>query len=113
MASPELVAELTAYVTSGASSVGGTNAAFIESCLDTAIALVDNHCGTALENVPEAVLQRAYLETGSELYQRRNAPQGVSQFASPDGGATPVRIGRNPLSGALLLLAPYLPGGFA
>lgn len=113
MASPELVAELTAYVTSGASSVGGTNAAFIESCLDTAIALVDNLCGTSKGLVPEEVLHRAYIETGSELYQRRSAPQGVSQFASPDGGAAPVRIGRNPLSGAQLILAPFLPGGFA
>lgn len=63
--------------------------------------------------VPLAVLERAYLECASELYQRRSAPQGVSQFASPDGGTVPVSVGRDPMSGARLILAPYLPGGFA
>lgn len=63
--------------------------------------------------VPEAVLERAYLECASELYQRRSAPQGVSQFASPDGGTVPVSVGRDPMSGARLILQPYLPGGFA
>ena len=113
MASPELVEKLTAYVTAGANSISGANAAFIESCADEAVELVDNECGAAIDDVPVAVLQRAYLECGSELYQRRAAPQGVTQFASPDGGATPLRTSRDPLSGARLILRPYLPGGFA
>ncbi|QRY40851.1 hypothetical protein JVX92_00720 [Microbacterium hominis] len=113
MASEELVSKLTAYVKSGTHSVSTADAAFLEDSLDEAIALVNNECGTAIDRVPVAVLYRAYLECGSELYQRKNAPQGVTQFASPDGGTTPVRTSRDPMSGARLILRPFLGGGFA
>jgi len=113
MASEELVAKLTAYVKSGANSVSTADQAFIEDSLDEAIALVDNECGAAIGLVPMVVLHRAYIDAGSELYQRRAAPQGVTQFASPDGGSTPVRTSRDPLGGARLILRPFLPGGFA
>src|SRR5690606_2251814 len=72
--SAELVARLQAYVTPGATQVSGTDAAFLQACLDEAIALVDNECGTAVASVPMAVLHRAYIEVGSELYNRRSAP---------------------------------------
>lgn len=109
--SPELLERLTAYVTSGASSVSGTNAAFIQSCLEEAIALVDNECGMAIARVPVAILHRAYIVTGSELYNQREAPQGISQFTSADG--SPIRVGRDPMVPARAVLRSFLPGGFA
>lgn len=109
MANPELLAEMTAYVSAGAHSVGGANADFIESCLDTAIALVNAHVGT--EILPEPVLTRAYIELGSELYNRKQAPNGISQFAAADGSA--IRVARDPMTAVYPLLAPFLPGGFA
>jgi len=111
MASPELVTKLTAYVSPGANSVSAADAAFIEDCLDEAIALVDNLCGTAIDRVPMVVLHRAYISTGSELYNQRSAPQGISQFAAPDGSA--MRVRTDPLVPARVILTPFLPGGFA
>ncbi len=111
MASSELIAALTAYVKPGAAAVSSTDEAFIESCLDEAVALVDIYAGTAISSVPVAVLQRAYVEVGSELYNRRSAPNGISQFTSADGSA--IRVARNPMVGAYPILQPFLPGGFA
>lgn len=61
--------------------------------------------------VPDAVGRRARLEVASELYHRRSAPNGIAQFATPDG--SPVRVARDPMLGAYPLLDRYLPGGFA
>lgn len=109
MASPELVAALTAYVASGAHSVGTGDQAFIATCADEATALVDAWVGAA--TVPNAVLTRAYLEVGSELYNRRQAPNGISQFTTADGGA--IRVARDPMVAARPILAPFLGLGFA
>lgn len=67
--------------------------------------------GGVVSSVPAAVLDRAYLEAGSELYHRRQAPNGIAQFATPDGN--PVRVARDPLVGVYPLITPYLGGGFA
>jgi len=109
--STEMFDRLKTYVSPGASVVSATDNAFIQACLDEAVALVDNFAGIGIDRVPVAILQRAYVETGSELYARRSAPMGISQFASPDGAA--IRVGRDPLSVARTILQPYLPGGFA
>lgn len=111
MAAPELVAKLTAYVKSGAGSVSTADQAFIEDCLDEAIAMVDNRCGTAVSLVPMAVLHRAYIELGSELYNRKSAPNGISQFAAADGSA--IRVARDPMVSVEPILQRFLPGGFA
>lgn len=113
MAELTLLEKATAYIISDANSVGGNKAAFIQECLEEAVALVNNWCGTAQADVPVAVLHRAYIECTSELYHRRSAPQGVTQFASPNGDGAPVRTSRDPMGGARLILAPFLPGGFA
>jgi hypothetical protein len=55
---------------------------------------------------------RAILECGSELFYRRNAPSGITQFATPDGQSA-VRVARDPMVGAYPILAPYMAAGFA
>lgn len=82
---------------------------FVQQCWDEAVALVGRYVGSA--TVPVDVERRAHLEVGSELYHRQKAPQGVAQFADMDGAA--VRVGRDPMSGAYLLLRPFVGGGFA
>jgi len=44
--------------------------------------------------------------SNSELFHRRSAPMGVSQFASADGSA--VRVARDPLLGVYPLIRPYV-----
>ena len=84
------------------------DADFVEQCWTEAETLVNDFVGNA--TVPNDVTRRATLEVGSELYHRRSAPSGISQFASMDG--TPVRVARDPMVGAYPLLRRYLPGGF-
>lgn len=88
-----------------------TDEAFVLDCWNEAHALVDKACGAAVTDVPAVILNRAKLECGSELYHRRSAPLGVSQFASVDGSA--VRISRDPMVGAIRVLKPFLPFGVA
>jgi len=78
--------------------------AFIDQCWDEAVALVSVYVGN--HDVPVSVLNRAYIECGSELFHRRSAPMGVSQFASADGSA--VRVARDPLLGVYPLIRPYV-----
>lgn len=96
-----------------------TDDAFIGACLVTATSLIAAHCGVEVvggivagSTVPEPVLDRATLEVGSELFHRRQAPNGIAQFASPDGGQG-VRVARDPMVAARPILAPFLPLGFA
>lgn len=82
---------------------------FTDACFHEAEALVAQAVGSA--EIPTIILDRAVLECGSELYHRRSAPLGVSQFASVDGSA--VRISRDPMVGAIRILKPFLPFGVA
>lgn len=108
---PILVQRLTAYVKPSAHTTSEADSAFIEGCLEEAIALVDHRCGAAKEIVPLAALQRAYIEVGSELYNRKQAPNGISQFAAADGSA--IRIARDPMVAAEPILRSFLPVGIA
>ena len=111
MATAAQIQALTEYVKPGAYEVSSSDASFIESCIDEAIALVAGVSGGDVALVPTSILDRCYLEVGSELYQRRQAPNGVAQFAAVDG--TAIRIARDPLVGAYPLLRPFMRGGFA
>ena len=82
---------------------------FIQLCEFQAQDLVDGFVGTA--TVPETVLERAYLEVGSELFNRRSAPNGVAQFTTFDGAA--IRIARDPMVGAYPLLRRFIGFGVA
>lgn len=110
------------YVTSGAYSTGGIDDAFIASCVAEASALVLNRIGSAgVEDadaeppvegaVPNAIYESAVISVGAELYNRRSAPSGISQFTSADG--SPIRLARDPMTAAETVLRPFLPGGFA
>lgn len=86
-----------------------SDAAFVEQCWDEATALVNQYVGD--ETIPVAVLDRAFLEVGSELYHRRQAPNGIAQFASMDG--SPVRVARDPMVGAYPILNRFMVVGIA
>lgn len=104
----QLTERLTAYVTPGARAVA-VDRDYIASCVTEALALVGQVCGT--HTVDEAIRERAVIETGSELFHRRQAPNGISQFAAPDGSA--MRVARDPMNVARTILAPFVPLGFA
>lgn len=103
---PLASSDLKAYV--GAQAVDD---AYLESCWAQSVAMVDGFCVDAAGepiDVPVAIVDRAKLEVGSELFHRRSSPQGVSQFATPDGN--PIRIARDPMVAAYPLLKPYVLG---
>jgi hypothetical protein len=81
--------------------------AFVEDCWNEAVELVASVVGDA--DVPSKVLNRAYLEAGSELYHRRSAPNGIAQFQTFDGAA--IRVARDPLIGVYPILQRYLGMG--
>ncbi len=89
-------ADLAAYVGAHADDT-----AFVTQCWDEATDLVTAFIGTQI--VPESIKDRAILETGSELFHRRNSPQGLAQMAAFDG--SPVRVARDPMVGAYPILA--------
>lgn len=91
--------DLKAYV--GSSDIDDS---FVEDCYLTAKDLIATYVKSA--KVPAQVLKRCYLEVGSELYHRRSAPMGVSQYATYDGA--PIRIARDPLIGVYPLLNRYM-----
>jgi hypothetical protein len=78
--------------------------------LSTGAALVDVLIGS-VSDIPDAVVDQAYLVAGSEVFARKSAPLGVSQFATPDGAA--IRVNRDPLTAVYPLLTPYLGWGIA
>lgn len=123
-----LLDRLQAYVKPGAVSVSTADQAYLEACLAEAQYLVDKFAGvtysgdiwsgvwddvwaTRVTTVPGSILERAYIEVASELYNRQSAPNGISQFASPDG--SPIRIRRDPMTAVYDMLRPFIAGGFA
>ena len=97
---------LRAYVNSTAAS----DEPFLDSCWKEAGDLVARYIG--YHSVPHSVVQRARLEVAAELFHRRNAPGGITQFAAVDGAA-PVRMARDPLVAAYPILDRFLPAGLA
>jgi hypothetical protein len=94
---------LKAYV--GASDADN---AFVSACWDEAHLLIDTYIGTA--TVPAAIIARAKVEVGSELFHRRSAPNGIAQFATLDGSSA-VRVARDPMIPAYSMLNRYMPSG--
>jgi hypothetical protein len=90
-----------------------SDSAYVEQCWGEALSLVSAYVGTVdpVQVIPAEILDRAALEVGSELYHRRQAPNGVSQFASFDGA--PIRVARDPMLSAYPLLQRYLGLGVA
>ena len=92
------LADFQAYV--GTDETGD----FINSCITAGHALVDRYQGS-VTTVPSQVHVQAVLICASELYHRRSAPNGVTQFASFDGA--PVRVAKDPMNAVYPLLMPY------
>lgn len=92
------VAQLQDYV--GSKETG----TFIQGCLDSALAMTQRFIGTT--SVPSAVIDQAVLQVASELFHRRSAPNGISQFADLSGN--PVRVARDPMVAAYDILRPYV-----
>lgn len=97
---------LRAYV----NSTSASDEAFLASCWGEAGALVIAYVGQSV--VPSEILERAQLEVAAELFHRRQAPGGITQFATMDG-ASPVRMARDPMLGAYPLLDRYVSAGLA
>lgn len=91
--------DLKAYV--GASEMDDE---YVQECWDAARDLIASYVQST--KIPSNVLKRCYLEVGSELFHRRSAPMGVSQYATFDG--QPVRVARDPLVGVYPLLNRYM-----
>lgn len=80
----------------------------VERCWDEATALVTNYVRERA--VPTVIFDRARLEVGAELFNKRSAPNGIAQFATFDGVST-ARVARDPMVAAYPLLNPVI-GGF-
>ena len=78
---------------------------FVDNCLAAGKALVDRYIGDSTE-VPSHITDEAYLIASSELFYRRQSPQGVTQFATMDG--SPIRAARDPMVAVYPLLQPFL-----
>jgi hypothetical protein len=64
-------------------------------------------------DVDPDVLEGAIVDCGSEIYHRRDAPFGVTAFATPDGPVG-TRVSTDPMIRARVMLAPYVDGlGFS
>lgn len=81
---------------------------FPQLCLDAGNALVTRLIGEA-ENVPDDIHKQAILIASSEMFHRRSAPNGISQFADASGQA--VRVGKDPLSAVYPLVLPFIGYG--
>jgi len=91
------LAEFQAYV-------GTDETTFPQSCLTAGNAHVGRFIGS-VDTVPNDIHEMAILICASELFHRRSAPNGISQFASGDGSA--VRVARDPMTAVYPLLLPY------
>ena len=82
---------------------------FVTDCLDAGKALVLRYIGDSVD-VPSHIHDQAVLVASSEIFHRRQAPGGITQFADMSGSA--VRVGKDPMFAAYELLRPFC-GGFA
>lgn len=91
--------------------------ALVQSCFEQAVALVtrvnkawDSTAKTYVASAaPVAVVDRATLAVGAELFNQRNTKNGIAQFAALD--EQPVRVARDPMVAAYPLLAPWVVFG--
>jgi len=92
------VEQLKAYV--GTSETSD----FVTQVLVSANQLVKNYVGSA--NVPTSVIDQCVLTVASELFHRRSAPFGASQFA--DGSGQTIRAARDPMTSVYPMLVQFV-----
>ena len=78
--------------------------ALVSSCWEQAETLVGAFVGTT--SLPAPARDLAITVVGADLYNRRNAPNGIAQFADFEGNA--VRIARDPLLPAYPILGRFM-----
>lgn len=83
------------------------DSSFVDDCLQSAHHLVERYVGDF--DVTSQIRDQAVLICASEIFHRRQAPGGITQFADMSGSA--VRVGKDPMFAAYELLRPYV--GFA
>lgn len=91
-------------------TTGDDEDTFVESCWDNARLLLETATARAFRPVPDGLLDRMTLEVGAELYNRKSAPSGGSNYQTYEGGTFPVRAPRDPLTQVRPLLAIYVTG---
>lgn len=84
-----------------------TDDGMLTDCWNEASEMIMHYIGDA--TVPVATLTRAVTEVGAELWNRRNAKGGITQFA--DGSANPIRLARDPMVAAYGILTPFVGMG--
>jgi|SRR6478735_10279566 len=98
---------------------GYENESLLTDCLEEAKALVDKFNkrydraqeGYVISDAPVSVVNRCYLIVAADLFERRNAPNGIAnqQFATLDGiGQAPMRVARDPLAGVYPILRRWV-----
>ncbi|WP_104136576.1 hypothetical protein [Cryobacterium sp. Y62] len=89
----------------------GEDIAYATTSQSEATALVTNFIGGATNpfNVPVAVVARAVLEVGADLYYRKASRNGIAGFDGVE--AQPFRLNRDPMAAAYPLLRPFLVVG--
>ena len=89
--------------------VGATDdhQAFLETCLETATALVTAYIGET--EVPEAVVDSALLEVSSKLFARRGSPN--LQAMGETFGSGGVLVAKDPMVTAYPILNRYVVAG--
>lgn len=99
------VADLAEYV----GAADGEQEGLLTRSLEEAMLLVDKYVGDNV--VPQPILDSAYLLVGADLFNRRQAPNGImnQQYATIDGnGFAAVRIARDPLAVAYGILRRWV-----
>lgn len=116
---------------------GSVDPEFVRHCWEVAVELVDRYVGIACGaeegcpsfphvgyghgsygdysygrgQVPAKVLTLCYVQVGSELFARKDAPSGITSFA--DGMPSPVRLARDPMTSVYPILRRFVGGVFA
>lgn len=80
----------------------------LQAIWTSAKSMVDLAVADAFRPVPTDVLNLLYLEVGSSLYDRRNAPNTNSQFLGYEGTPVAVRQPRDPLATVRPIINRYV-----
>lgn len=83
---------------------------YVTDAAAEAAAMVSNHlkAGNTRGEVPAAIIARARLEVGAELFHRRTSRNGVVGLDGGPDNFAPLRIARDPMKAAYDVLAPYM-----
>lgn len=80
----------------------------LEAMWNSAKSMIDLAIEGAYRPVPQDVIDLMYLEVGSSLYDRRNAPNTSSQFLGYEGTPVAVKAPRDPLATVRPIIARYV-----